>query len=61
MKKYTVIYRSVLMENLQYAANIAMGYISYFIFIFVFIQLWNFGLHQGTDDMVFNDNGDDMV
>ena len=42
MRKYMVIYRSVLMEHLQYAANIVMGYISYFIFIFVFIQLWNY-------------------
>lgn len=42
MKKYAVIYRSVLMENLQYAVNIAFGFISYFIFIFVFICLWNY-------------------
>lgn len=42
MKKYAVIYRSVLMENLQYAVNIAMGFIGYFVFIFIFIQLWNY-------------------
>lgn len=42
MKKYAVIYRSVLMENLQYAANVAMGFVSYFVFIFIFIQLWNY-------------------
>lgn len=42
MKKYKVIYRSVLMENLQYAPQIMIGYISYFIFIYVFIQLWNY-------------------
>lgn len=42
MKKYVVIYRSVFIENLQYAAQIMVGYISYFIFIFVFIQLWNY-------------------
>lgn len=40
MRKYAVIYRSVLMENLQYAANIALGFVGYFIFIFVFINLW---------------------
>lgn len=39
MRKYAVIYRSVLMENLQYATNIMMGFISYFIMIFVFISL----------------------
>lgn len=42
MRKYAVIYRSVLMENLQYAANIALGFVSYFIFIFVFISLWGY-------------------
>lgn len=42
MKKYAVIYRSVLMENLQYAANAAMGFVSYFVFIFIFTQLWNY-------------------
>lgn len=42
MKKYAVIYRSVLMENLQYTVNIVMSFISYFIFIFVFIHLWNY-------------------
>lgn len=42
MRKYAVIYRSVVMENLQYAANIALGFVSYFIFIFVFINLWGY-------------------
>lgn len=42
MRKYAVIYRSVLMENLQYAANIVMGFLSYFVFIFIFIKLWEY-------------------
>ena len=42
MRKYAVIYQSVLMENLQYAANIAMGFVSYFILNFVFMNLWNY-------------------
>lgn len=42
MRKYAVIYRSVLMENLQYAVNIALGFISYFIFIFVLVNLWGY-------------------
>ena len=41
-RKYAVIYRSVLMENLQYAANVAIGFFSYFIFIFIFIKLWGY-------------------
>lgn len=42
MRKYAVIYRSVLMENLQYIANIALGFFGYFIFIFMFINLWGY-------------------
>ena len=42
MKKYAVIYRSVLMENLQYVWNIAMGFFSYFVFIYIFIKLWEY-------------------
>ena len=40
--KYMVIYRSVLLENLQYAANIAVGFFSYAIFIYTFIMLWGY-------------------
>lgn len=60
MKKYTVIYRSVLMENLQYAANIAMGYISYFIFIFVFIQLWNY-MYAAPDERISGYTKEQMI
>lgn len=42
MRKYAVIYCSVLMENLQYATNIAMGFFGYFVFIFIYIRLWNY-------------------
>lgn len=51
MRKYAVIYRSVLMENLQYALNIAMSFISYFIFIFVFINLWNY-IYASPDSLI---------
>ena len=42
MRKYAVIYRSVLMENLQYIANIVLGFVRFFIIIFVFIRLWGY-------------------
>lgn len=41
MRKYVVIYRAVLMENLQYAASVAMGFVSYFVIIYIFLKLWN--------------------
>ena len=42
MRKYMVVYRSVVMEHLQYGAQIAVGFISYFIIIFIQIYLWNY-------------------
>ena len=39
MKKYLFIYKSELMSNLQYVFNILTGFIGYFIFIFVFLNL----------------------
>lgn len=41
-RKYAVVYHSVLMENLQYATNVAMGFFTYFVFIFIFIKLWEY-------------------
>ncbi len=42
MRKYVVIYKSVLLENLQYAANVVMGFFGYFVFIFIFTMLWGY-------------------
>lgn len=51
MRKYAVIYRSVLMENLQYAANIAMGFFGYFVFIFIFIRLWDY-MYRTPEELI---------
>lgn len=42
VRKYGVIYWATLMENLQYVFNLALGFVSYFIMIFIFISLWNY-------------------
>lgn len=60
MRKYAVIYRSVLMENLQYAANIAMGFISYFIIIFVFINLWDY-MYAAPGDLIAGYTKEQMI
>lgn len=51
VRKYFVIYQSVLIENLQYIANIAMGFISYFIILFIFIQLWNY-MYSSPEELI---------
>lgn len=60
MRKYVVIYRSVLMENLQYTANIAMGFISYFILIFVFINLWDY-MYAAPGDLIAGYTKEQMI
>lgn len=60
MRKYAVIYRSVLMENLQYTANIAMGFISYFIIIFVFINLWDY-MYASPGDLLAGYTKEQMI
>ncbi|MDE7210001.1 MAG: ABC transporter permease [Lachnospiraceae bacterium] len=51
MRKYAVIYRSVLLEHLQYAGNIALGFISYFFIIFVLIHLWEY-MYESPDELI---------
>lgn len=60
MRKYAVIYRSVLMENLQYTANIAMGFISYFIIIFIFINLWDY-MYASPGDLLAGYTKEQMI
>lgn len=60
MKKYGVIYRSVLMENLQYAGNVLMGFISYFMIIFVFIQLWNY-MYSSPEELISGYGREQMI
>ena len=60
MKKYAVIYRSVLMENLQYAANIAMGFFSYFVFIYIYIRLWDY-MYQRPDELIAGYTKEQMI
>ena len=60
MRKYVVIYRSVLMENLQYAANIAMGFISYFMLSFIFINLWDY-MYASPEDLIAGYTKEQMI
>ena len=42
MKKYLFIFKSELMSNLQYVFNILVGFIGYFIMLFIFLNLWQY-------------------
>ena len=42
MRKYIYIFKTELMTNLQYAFDILIGFISYCILIFIFLNLWQY-------------------
>lgn len=42
MKKYLYIFKSELMSNLQYIFDILIGFISYCILIYIFLNLWQY-------------------
>ncbi len=42
MRKYLYIYKSTLIENLNYIANILVGFINFFVMMFVFLNLWQY-------------------
>ena len=42
MKKYLFIYKSEVMTNLQYIFNLLTGFVSFIIFIYIFLNLWNY-------------------
>ena len=60
MRKYMVIYRAVLMENLQYAMDMAMGFIIYFFIIFIFIHLWNY-MYADPGSLIAGYNKEQMI
>lgn len=42
MKKYLFIFKTTLMESLQYIMNILMSFVFFFIVLFVFMNLWQY-------------------
>lgn len=42
MRKYLFIFKSQVMSNLQYILNILVGFIGYFIILYIFLNLWKY-------------------
>ena len=51
MKKYLYILKSEIMTNLQYSFDILVGFISYCILIFTFLNLWNY-IYQDPNELI---------
>lgn len=48
MKKYLYIYKATLVENLNYITNILLGFINFFVMMFVFLNLWEYIYSDNT-------------
>ena len=51
MKKYFHIYKATLNESIQYISSTMIGFISFFIMIFVFVNLWNY-VYQDESQLI---------
>jgi len=48
MRKYRFIFKATLIESLHYVMNIFLGFATYFIILFVFINLWEYIYSDAT-------------
>lgn len=48
MRKYLYIYKATLIENLSYMSNIFLGFINFFVMMFVFLNLWQYIYSDST-------------
>lgn len=51
MRKYLFIYKATLMESLQYIWNVLMGFVTFFLLIFVFLNLWQY-IYSDSDKLI---------
>ena len=60
MRKYLYIYKSEVMTNLQYIVDILVGFISYCIIIFIFLNLWNY-IYSDPSELINGYNMNQMI
>ena len=60
MKKYLYIYKSEVMTNLQYVFDIIVGFISYIIMIFIFLNLWKY-IYSDPKELINGYNMSQMI
>lgn len=60
MKKYLFIYKSELMSSLQYVFNIFTSFISFFIMIFIFLNLWTY-IYSNPNELINGYSMNQMV
>ena len=51
MRKYLFIWKATLIESLQYVLNILLGFITFFMILFVFMNLWEY-IYSDTANLI---------
>lgn len=51
MRKYIFVFKATLIESLQYVFNILMGFLTFFIILFVFMNLWDY-LYSDASNLI---------
>ena len=60
MKKYLFIFKSEVMSNLQYITNILVGFIGYFLMLYIFLNLWGF-IYSDSTELINGYNYSQMI
>lgn len=60
MKKYLNIFKTTLINELQYVSDIVLGFLSFLIKIFIFLQLWNY-LYDDPSSLIAGLSKDQMI
>ena len=60
MKKYFHIYIATLNESIQYVSSIMIGFISFFIMMFVFVNLWQY-VYQDESQLISGYSMNQMI
>lgn len=48
MRKYLYIYKATIIENLSYILNIFLGFINFFVMMFIYLNLWEYIYSDST-------------
>ena len=60
MKKYIYIFKTTLIDNLQYVFNLVCGFIGFFIMIFIFLNLWKY-VYSDPNELINGYNLNQMI
>lgn len=60
MRKYLFIWKATLIESLQYVLNILLGFITFFMILFVFMNLWEY-IYSDTADLISGYSKQQMI